>query len=376
MESIWKIRLLQTARLSLVIALIFGFIWLIKLLTPLLYPFLIAFIIAVLINRPVNLLQERARFPRWISVAIVLILLIAIVLGFVTVLITQLVIEISHLIAVMPLYIQDATNYVRTLITQEIITNVYDRFQVFYSSLDESYKTHIEETIGLGLSKVAHAGTYLVNTILNGLQSFLTSLPNMATVFVISMLAAFFISKDFYDWKAKIDRITPQFIQTRVHHVLADLKKALIGFARAQFTLISITAFIVIIGLLILQVEYAFTIGILTGIVDLLPLLGTGSVFLPWIVYLFIKHDYNLVIGISILYAVVVIQRQIMEPKIVADNIGLDPLITLVALFAGLQLFGVAGLILGPVSIVVFNALHNAGVFRDIWSFVLGDKKI
>ncbi|HJV44966.1 MAG TPA: sporulation integral membrane protein YtvI [Bacillota bacterium] len=373
MDHLLKTRLFQITRCAFIILIITGLLWLVKILTPLLYPFLIAFIIAIVINRPVNLLQKRAKLPRWLSVVIVLLILIAIVIGVVTIMITQLVIEISHLITVMPIYILDATNYVKKLITQEIITNFYDRFQIFYSALDESYKSNIEETIGLGFSKVAKAGTYLVNTILVELQAFLTSLPNTATVFVISLLAAFFISKDFYHWKTKLSAAMPLFIQTRAQHVLVDLKKALVGFIKAQFTLISITAFIVIIGLLILRVEYAFTLGILTGIVDLLPLLGTGSVFIPWIVYLFIKHDYQLVIGIAILYAVVVIQRQIMEPKIVADNIGLDPLLTLVALFVGLQLFGVAGLILGPVSIVIINALHNAGVFRDLWIYVIGE---
>ncbi|MBP1930305.1 sporulation integral membrane protein YtvI [Ammoniphilus resinae] len=375
MDHYWKMRAFQVLRLLFVLAIIYLSIKVLQFVTPLIYPFILGFIIAIMINRPVNWIQKRANIPRWISVSIVLVIVILLVLGSITLLITQVVIEIGHLITVMPLYIQDAVNYLKHLITKEIITNFYDRIQLLYSSLDESYKTTIEENIGAALSKIAQTGTYLVNSFLKGLQSFLTSLPNTATVLVISTLASFFISKDFYKMKHKISSLVPPAVKDRSVRVLSDLKSALFGFVKAQFTLVSITGFIIIIGLLILRVDYAFTIGIIAGILDLLPLLGTGSVFVPWIIYLFIKQDFQLVIGLSILYAVVVVQRQIMEPKVVADNIGLDPLITLIALFVGLQLFGVIGLIIGPVAVVIINALMNAGVLRDIWTFIIGEQK-
>jgi len=375
MDQYLKQRALQVLRLLFVLVIIYLSIKVLQFVTPLLYPFILGFIIAFIINRPVNWIQKKGNIPRWISVSIVLVIVILLVLGGITLLITQVVIEIGHLITVVPIYIQDTVNYLKNLITKEIITNFYDRIQLIYSSLDESYKTTIEENIGAALSKIAQTGTYLVNSFLKGLQSFLTSLPNTATVLVISTLASFFISKDFYKIKHKISSWVPSAVKDRSDRVLSDLKSALFGFVKAQFTLISITGFIIVIGLLILRVDYAFTIGIIAGFLDLLPLLGTGAVFVPWIIYLFIKQDFNLVIGLSILYAVVVVQRQIMEPKVVADNIGLDPLITLIALFVGLQLFGVIGLIIGPVTIVVINALVNAGVFRDIWTFIKGEQK-
>src|SRR5690606_4485163 len=117
---------------------------------------------------------------------------------------------------------------------------------------------------------------------------------------------------------------------------------------------------------------YAITIGLLTGLVELLPYLGTGTVFVPWIIYLFFKGNFDLVIGLSILYGLIVIFRHIIEPKGFADSVGLDPLLTLVALFVGLRLFGFLGLIIGPVSLVVINALIRAGVFMDIWKYIKG----
>jgi len=372
MDPEWIRNVSRFFRFIWVILWISILIWLIKFSLPLLYPFLFGLIIAWVINRPVDLLEERSKLPRWASVSIVLTIAILIVAGLFTLLIAQLIVETGHLIAILPHQIQEATEYINRFITKEIITGFYNNLHLYYSSLNEGYKTSIESYVSEGLSKIAKAGTFIIHAILNGLQAFLTSLPNAATVIVISILAAFFISKDFYKLKERFYRTLPPFLEGRISIVAGDLKKALFGFVKAQFTLISITGFIVIVGLLILRVNYAFTIGIVTGIVDLLPLLGTGSIFVPWIIYLFIKGNYGLVIGLSILYAVVVIQRQIMEPKIVADNIGLDPLITLMAIFVGLKLLGVLGLIIGPVTVVILNALINANIFQDLWNYIKG----
>lgn len=372
MEYDWKATVFQLVRFLVVIFILVASYFILEFSIPLLYPFIIGLIIALIINRPVNMIEKRTPLPRWAAVAIILLLLIIIVLGAFTLLVTQVVIEITHLIALMPIYIQDATDYINEFIAQEIITNFYNNLQYIYQSLDQGYQTKIEENIGVGLTKLAAAGTYLVNSLLGGLQAFLTSLPNAATVLVISLLAAFFISKDFYSIKHKTALLLPNIFKDRLATIFEDLKKALFGFVKAQLTLVSITGFIVVIGLIILRVEYAFTIGIITGLLDLLPLLGTGFVFVPWIIYLFIKGNFSLVIGLSILYGIVIIQRQIMEPKIVAENIGLDPLVTLISLFAGLQLFGVAGLIIGPVLVVIIYALINAGVFVDLWKFIKG----
>ena len=154
--------------------------------------------------------------------------------------------------------------------------------------------------------------------------------------------------------------------------MLADLKMALVGFIRAQLTLITLTAIIILVGLMILKVNYALTLALVIGLVDLLPYLGVGAVMVPWIVYLFIVGNYKLAIGLSILYLITIVVRQFLEPKVYASNIGLDPLLTLVALFVGLQLFGFIGLIIGPTLTVILMALYRARVFHDTFDYIAG----
>jgi sporulation integral membrane protein YtvI len=365
-------RLFQALRILLVIGILYIGYKLIFFLTPLFYPFIIGLIIAYIINRFVDLLQHRLRWPRWLAVTTMLTLIILLVVGIATILVAQVVIEIGKLLEMLPIYIDQLSNYTKTFISRSLESSLYDRFVNLYTSLEQSYQQKIQENIGKAMTKIAQTGTEITKTVLGGISGLLSSIPNLATVLVISVLSAFFISKDYHKIGNKIKNALPAELLLKGARVTGDLRQALFGFIKAQFTLISLTAVIVIIGLLILRVPYAVSIGLLTGLVDLMPYLGTGTVFVPWIAYEAFTGDFRLVIGLSILYAIVIVQRQIMEPKIVADNVGLDPLLTLIALFAGLKLFGFLGLIIGPVSLVVINALRNAGVFRDVWAFIKG----
>ncbi|GED68264.1 sporulation integral membrane protein YtvI [Brevibacillus reuszeri] len=371
----WVERLFQIIRLLWVCLVVYVGIWLFQFATPLLYPFLIALVIALIINRPVTFITKKFKIPRWLSVTIALLLLMLLAIGVVTLAVTETVVEIGELAKRLPGFASELSEYLQRTISQEFLMGIYNQIQWMYTQLDPDFKLKVDSTIGSGITTITHAGQDLVVKFLNGLKNLLVSLPNLATVSVISLMGAFFISKDFYLWEARFRRLLPNGVNNRLDQIFRDLRGALVGFIKAQLTLISLTAAIVIIGLLIMRVEYAITIGLLTGLVDLLPYLGTGTVFVPWIVYLFFKGNYSMVIGLSILYAVVLIFRQIIEPKVVAESVGLDPLLTLVALFVGLQLFGFLGLIIGPVSLVLINALVKADVFTDVWNYIRGKQQ-
>ncbi|EJL41689.1 MULTISPECIES: sporulation integral membrane protein YtvI [Brevibacillus] len=370
----WVERLFQIIRFFWVCLLVYVGIRLFQFATPLLYPFIIALVIALLIHKPVTFVTQKFKIPRWLSVTLALLVLMLLAIGLATLVVSETVVEIGELAKRLPGFAQELSEYLQRTISQDFLLGIYNQVQWIYDQLDPNYKDKISNTVGSGITSITHAGQNLIVSFLDGLKNVLVSLPNMATVSVISIMGAFFISKDFFLWEARFRRLLPSGVNNRLDQIFRDLRGALLGFLKAQLTLISLTAAIVIVGLLIMRVEYAITIGLITGLVDLLPYLGTGTVFVPWIIYLFFKGNYTMVIGLSILYAVVLIFRQIIEPKVVAESVGLDPLLTLVALFVGLQLFGFLGLIIGPVSLVLINALVKANVFVDIWTYIRGKR--
>jgi sporulation integral membrane protein YtvI len=337
------------------------------------YPFLIGLAIAFLINPLVNFLEKKAKIPRAFAVLITLVLIFAIFAGLITLLIAEIVTGANYFATVIPSHLDTIIDYIEQFFAGQIIP-MYDQLSNMFQSLESGQ----QDTI---MTNIQNVGTKIGSTVGNFVQNFFGNIPNIiswfpnaATVLIFSLLGTFFISKDWYRFSAMGSRLLPNRAKTSSKTVFSDLKKALFGFIKAQATLISITAVIILIGLLILRVDYAITIALIAGFVDIIPYLGTGAIFVPWIIFEVISGEMNLAIGLGVIYLIVLVQRQIMEPKILSSNIGLDPLATLIALFVGYKLIGFLGLIAGPVVLVIINTLNRANIFRDTWTYIMGKK--
>lgn len=372
MDQFW-LNFWRIARFLYVACIIVFGLFIIIQFTQYTYPFLIAIAIAFIMNPLVNFLETKGKMPRALAVFLSILVILAIIIGVITLLIVELVNGTLYLSERIPEDFATLVSYFEDLIASQIIP-IYERLTSMLNTLDPSHQKEIMKQIENVGGNIAASGANLLESILKWLPEKLSQIPDFATVLVFSLLGTFFISKDWYRWGNKIKTLTPDKVMSSSGNVFRGLQNALFGFMKAQFTLISITAIIVLIGLLILQVDYAITIAIITGAVDLLPYLGTGLIFVPWIIFMFFTGNYFHTIGLSILYIVVIIQRQMMEPKVLSTNIGLDPLATLISLFVGYQLFGFLGLIIGPVFLVIVKTLFQTGVLQEIWSFVMVPK--
>lgn len=361
----------RAMRMFFVIATLFISIVAIYQVSKITYPFIIGLLIAFLLNPFVNFLEVKWRFPRALAVLVGIIIIFALFAGIITLLIAEIVSGADYLADVVPKHLDTLINFIEEYIAAQIIP-FYNQLTSLFNSLD----TGQQDTI---LMNIQNVGKTIGSTIGDFVQSFFGNIPNIiswfpnaATVLIFSLLATFFISKDWYRLSRMSNKIIPMNAKSRSKTVLQDLKKALFGFVKAQLTLISITTVIILIGLLILRVDYAITIALVTGLVDIIPYLGTGAVFVPWIIYEVIVGEVSLAIGLGVLYIIVLVQRQVMEPKVLSSNIGLDPLATLVSLFVGFKLIGFLGLIAGPVTLVLITTLHKAKVFQDVWTYIKG----
>lgn len=363
--------LYSTLRLLLVILILIIIPIIIYFVSSVTYPFIIAFALAFLMNPLVNFLEYKLKMPRGLAVITVLFLIIALVAGLLTLLIAEIISGSNYLAKVVPSQFEKLVVYIEDYITDQIIP-FYNQILIFFNDLEAGQQDTIIKNIQDVGSTIADKISTWIETFLRAIPDILGVLPNIATVLIFSLLATFFISKDWYRLSAYSRRFLPNKVQSSTRTVFIELKKALFGFIKAQFTLISITAIIVLVGLLFFRVEYAVTIALLIGLVDVLPYLGTGAVFVPWITYSIFSNDISFAIQLGVLYIIVLVVRQIMEPRVLSSSIGLDPLATLISLFVGYQLFGFLGLIIGPVTLVIFNTLNHANIFKDIWSFIIG----
>ncbi|ATW24536.1 sporulation integral membrane protein YtvI [Candidatus Formimonas warabiya] len=311
---------------------------------PVFAPFILAAVIAVLIEPVVNLLSKRLRMPRGWSVLLVLLTFIIGISGILVLITSRLIVELQGLSKNIP----NISQIFNTLITEA---------QYFYYNIN--LRPEVLDQIQQAASSIAGAITDFISLAINGMVSFLTSLPSGFMIFIITIVATFFFSRD----KEKLEQfcigLFPETWRGRAFSVYTDLSRALVGYFRAQATLISITTVISLIGLSILGAPYAFTMGLLSGFFDVLPIFGPGMVFVPWIIWTLIGGSYKLAASLACLYVIIIVQRQIMEPKLVAENIGLHPLATLAALFIGIKVLGVWGIILGPAILVTGKAIKK-----------------
>jgi sporulation integral membrane protein YtvI len=188
----------------------------------------------------------------------------------------------------------------------------------------------------------------------------LKALPDSALGIGTWIIASFMISAKLPKLKQRTAALLPADWKAHYLPVLKQLKSSLGGWLLAQLKLTGITAVILSIGFLILQIPYGILWGLGISLVDALPILGTGMVLIPWSIVCFLQGDTLRAIGLLGIYLVAVLVRSVMEPKLVGKQLGLDPLITLVALYAGYQLWGLVGMIFAPLLAVTVTQLLQA----------------
>ncbi|MFC4596924.1 sporulation integral membrane protein YtvI [Cohnella hongkongensis] len=358
----------QLSRLGLVAALLTAAILLLWWAFPFLYPFLLGWLLAYALNPLVGFLQARTRLPRWLAVSVSLTLFTGAMLASAAALVMRLVDEIVALSRSLQNLVAWAEKSFNDLLANPEIQDMMTRINDFYLHNPE-YKETINSSISNTAQAITHTGTGLISLFFGGIVRILYSLPIVVTIAIVVLLASFFIGKDWNRY-ARIRVWLPQGLVRKTGTVWRDLRHALFGYVRAQLIMISITTVVVIVGLWLIGVKNALAIGLLIGFVDLLPYLGVGAAMIPWIGYAFLTGDWALGTGLSVLYGIILVARQFIEPKVLASSVGLDPLSTLIAMFAGLQLLGIAGLIIGPIAVVLLTACHRANVFRDIGRYV------
>lgn len=308
---------------------------------PLILPFILALILAVLITPVINWVQRKTKMKRGATVGIVLVLVLVVCAGAMGVLFSQLVKEIYVLAA----DFADSSYGIN-------INSVVKYWEDFYSSsalsglVDENVIKHSLENVGNSFSQWIVDALYKIGDVLR-------SAPSALFMLLVAGFATYYFCKDENMAVNFIAKITPKKIENAARDTYSGMVEAFLGYVRAQVILITVTAIISIIGFLILRTDYVLVMGFLVGFCDLLPILGPGTVFIPWSIYNFFIGDYFTGIGLLVVYGVAVCVRHVIQPKLIADGVGLHPLATIASLYFGLELCGVWGLIFGPIILVI-----------------------
>ncbi|MBT2288667.1 AI-2E family transporter [Paenibacillus albidus] len=198
----------------------------------------------------------------------------------------------------------------------------------------------------------------------------LGSFSSFMAHFGIAIILAFFLSMEIKDWRQIAHDKMPKTIKTAYAFIQGNVFKAIGSYLKAQLILISITFAIVLVGLFILRTGNEITMALVCAAFDVLPLLGVATILIPWIVYLFIVGQTSLAIGLIVLLAVVLIVRQLLEPRITGNSIGVSSAFLMLSfVILSSSAFGVAGLILAPILLILIKELLTQGYLQK-WIFL------
>lgn len=196
------------------------------------------------------------------------------------------------------------------------------------------------------------------------LINILKIVPNCAIFLFFTFISMFYVG---YDFEKINEFFTIQFSK-KAKNIMINIKNVFLStlsdLFRAYFLITFITFTQLLIGFLILRVKYAWILAIIIALIDMLPILGTGTVLIPWSVANLIFGNTKMCVGILVLYGTITLVRQILEPKIVSSSTGLHPLLSLIAIYCGIRLFGFYGIFILPVTIIVLKSLNDRGIIH------------
>jgi len=344
-----KAFIIRIAYITLILGLVYVVI---KYLLPLLMPFVIGMILAVIFRRLIDVIEKKAHINRSIVSILVLIIFYGIVGLVLSMIGFKIFTFIGNLFNSLPKLYEDS---------------IYPAFQEFSDNLIIKYPG-IEDYVASFLNNINDSIFAFVQAMSSKVIGTITilagQLPSLLINLVFTLVSSFFFTIDYY----RITRFVVRQFTGERREMLLKLKENGIGtlgkFIKAYALIISITFFELSIGFWILKVPNSFLFGSLVAVIDVLPILGTGAVLLPWSMIAFIVGNTKLGVGMLLLYIIVTVVRQTIEPKIVGQQIGLHPILTLILMYVGAQLMGVLGLLLLPIIATITKKLNDEGTIH------------
>ncbi len=327
------------------LTVIIGFYFIAKLSLKYFTPFIIGGIIAYFVQKPAKFLSNKINIKRKFCAASLAVLLYLLIFSFLFLLIYLLYKNSNKIVS--------QIGEVFSLISKNINMFGNDISRFFDDKTQNVFHSFFSDTIlKLGDSTVV----YITNTI----KALIKKFPSFLIVSTVTVLSTFYIAKDFYAilnfFKNLINNEKYQKGILIKKIVCENVLKLIFGY----FLMMVIMFVCLIVGLFILKIEHFILIAAIIALIDLLPILGTGVIILPWSVYSILLNDIKKGIGLLILYVVLCVIRNIIEPKIIGKQIGINPLLSLISIFLGYKALGFLGIITFPIILIVIIEYYKS----------------
>lgn len=357
-------------------ALIIGAFYLIfKTFFGVLLPFLLAFFVAAILNRPVSFIEKKTPLKRGPLSAVFVLLILAVVGGLFTLAGAGIVSKLKDFYDYVIAQLQNTTQLLTEIkfkilgvigypddSAQGVAAELYTRVEAFFDGLIENGLKDVSFS-GIPWSGVLSKSTGVI-------KGTVGAIPSMLIASVVSIVACVFMTVDFENIKAFIVRQFPSGQRAKLSACKKITVNTFKSMVKAYSLIILITTCELSLGFFILRLigvlasDFIVLIALIIAIIDIIPVLGTGTVLVPWAVYSFISGKIGLGIGLLIIYAAVTVIRQIIEPKLVAGQADLSPIVTIIAMYIGTKTLGILGFFILPFSVILIKKFNDEGIIH------------
>lgn len=326
-------------------------------------PFVIGWILSVIAGPLVTFLEKKLKIMKRLGSAITIILVLALCIGLIYLIISQIWEEISVLIRNFPSMYHDLERGLSQIGTQG--NTLFERFP---EQIQNSWATLMNNLDDTASSLIGRIGEPTIEVAGNVAKR----IPSVLIGTIVAFVSAYFFIADKENLGEWVKKVVPKSITSRLLLVGENLKYAMGGYFKAQFKIMGVVFAILLVGFTLMQIRFSILLAIAIAFLDFLPFFGTGTALFPWAIYKFLVGDYKMVAALVILYGVTQLVRQLIQPKLVGDSMGLNPLYTLFLLYLGYRVGSVLGMIFAvPIGLILLN-LYQAGAF----DYILNDVKI
>lgn len=346
-------------------------------------PFVAAFIVAAVLQKPKNFIVNKTPFKKGVASVICVMGAIVVFVLLMALIGVRLVGEIKGFVDYIILQFQDLNSVIDNVEAwiMNIVAALPEFLRKTLSESVQSIATQLREAVEGGELTVPSTLTESLGSAfsfswisapISGVISTAKQIPSFIVATVVGIIASCFMTSEYPEVMRFITAQFPKDRQSDLKRSKDLLTSSLAKMGKAYLLIILITFAELSLGLSVLRLigvfesSYIVIIAAITAVLDILPILGTGTVLIPWSLYSFVSGNIGLGIGLAIIYATVFVIRQVIEPKLVAGQLGLSPIVTIAALYFGLKLFGVIGMFVTPVFIIMLKLLNDEGIIH-LW---------
>ena len=329
----------------------------VRFLLPWLSPFIVSVAVSLLLNPVISFLCVRLRFPRspaCLLCVIAFFMLSAFLLWSAA---GRILTEVQAFSAHLPVALSSAG---------ETLSRVQAWFLSFAERAPDGLEVYLNAAVAGMMDEIMALPAALTGKIVPMAASVAAATPEIMLFTVTAVIGAYFFSASFFEIRSFVLLQIPQNFRARARSIVYDLKSSLGHYLKAQLLLMLITFGELVVAFTLLRVRYALSLAIFTAIVDALPVLGTGTILVPWAAYCFLTGDVRMGLGLIISYGAVTVLRGMIQAKLLGDELGLHPLFTLLSIYVGYKAFGVLGMMICPLAAIMLKKLNDSGMIR-LW---------